>query len=112
MNHLLLFDEIDMKSKSKIDVNLALMTNSKSEKGAKSSAVGVRSIVLITNTIDLTAIISAKRYNPIINAFCDKLKASGKPTMLIIGAAMRKLIHLIFGVLKSGKPFDASLAIF
>ena len=26
--------------------------------------------------------------------------------MLVIGAAMRKLLHLIYGVLKSGKPFD------
>ncbi len=53
--------------------------------------------------------VSAKRYNPVIKDFCEKLKVSGKPTMLIIGAAMRKLIHIIFGVLKSGKPFDASL---
>jgi transposase len=54
--------------------------------------------------------VSAKRYNPIIRSFCEKLKASGKPTMLIVGAAMRKLVHIIFGVLKSGKPFDATLA--
>ncbi len=26
--------------------------------------------------------------------------------MSVIGAAMRKLIHLAYGVLKSGKPFD------
>jgi hypothetical protein len=26
--------------------------------------------------------------------------------MQIIGAAMRKLIHIEYGVLKSGKPFD------
>jgi transposase len=29
--------------------------------------------------------------------------------MLIIGAMMRKLIHVAFGVLKSGKNFDPSL---
>jgi len=27
--------------------------------------------------------------------------------MAIVGAAMRKLVHLIYGVLKSGVPFDA-----
>lgn len=54
--------------------------------------------------------VSAKRYNPVIKSFCEKLKSSGKPVMLIIGAAMRKLIHVIFGVLKSGKPFDANFA--
>jgi len=52
----------------------------------------------------------AKRYNPIIKAFCERLEAAGKPTMLIIGAAMRKLIHIIYGVLKSGKAFDANWA--
>ena len=25
--------------------------------------------------------------------------------MVVIGAAMRKLIHIVYGVLKSGKPF-------
>jgi len=29
--------------------------------------------------------------------------------MLIIGAMMRKLIHVAFGVLKSGKTFDPAL---
>lgn len=48
----------------------------------------------------------AKRYNPIIAAFCQRLAANGKPSMVIIGAAMRKLLHLVYGVLKSGLPFD------
>lgn len=52
--------------------------------------------------------IVAKKYNPIIKEFCERLKKAGKPPMLIIGAAMRKLLHLIYGVLKSGKPFDAN----
>jgi hypothetical protein len=26
--------------------------------------------------------------------------------MVIIGALMRKLLHIVYGVLKSGKPFD------
>ena len=55
--------------------------------------------------------IVAKQYNPVIQAFCERLKASGKPTMVIIGAAMRKLVHLIYGVLKSGKPFDANVVL-
>ena len=38
--------------------------------------------------------------------FFSRLKAAGKPPMLIIGAMMRKLIHVAFGVLKSGLPFD------
>ena len=54
--------------------------------------------------------VSAKRYNPVVKEFCERLKASGKPNMLIVGAAMRKLVHIIFGVLKSGRPFDTNLA--
>lgn len=42
-------------------------------------------------------------------AFRDRLRAAGKPPMVIIGAMMRKLVHVAFGVLKSGKPFDPSL---
>ncbi len=53
--------------------------------------------------------IVAKRYNPIIKAFCERLAKAGKPTMLILGAAMRKLVHIIYGVLKSGQPFDPGL---
>jgi hypothetical protein len=30
--------------------------------------------------------------------------------MAIIVAAMRKLVHIAFGVLKSGKPFDPNIA--
>jgi hypothetical protein len=30
--------------------------------------------------------------------------------MQIVAAAMRKLVHLVYGVLKSGKPFDPEYA--
>lgn len=41
--------------------------------------------------------------------FKDRLELSGKPAKLIIGAMMRKLLHVAFGVLKSGKNFDPAL---
>jgi transposase len=41
--------------------------------------------------------------------FKDRLAGAGKPPKLIIGAMMRKFIHVAFGVLKSGKPFDPML---
>jgi len=50
--------------------------------------------------------IVAKRHNPIVRSFCQRLADRGKNKMQIIGAAMRKLVHIAFGVLKSGKPFD------
>jgi transposase len=50
--------------------------------------------------------IVAKRHNPIVRAFCERLSRNGKNKMQIVGAAMRKLIHIAFGVLKSGRMFD------
>lgn len=41
--------------------------------------------------------------------FRDRLAAAGKPPKLIIGAMMRKLVHVAYGVLKSGKSFDPAL---
>lgn len=50
--------------------------------------------------------ISAKTHNPILKEFADKLKSKGKSTMIIIGAVMRKLLHIIFGVIKHQTPFN------
>jgi transposase len=50
--------------------------------------------------------ITALRCNPVIKAWASRLRERGKCEMQIIGAVMRKLIHLAFGVLKSGKPYD------
>jgi transposase len=44
-------------------------------------------------------------------AFRDRLAAAGKPPMVILGAMMRKLVHVAFGVLKSGTPFNPALHI-
>jgi len=52
----------------------------------------------------------AWRHNPTVSAFCARLAAAGKPKMVIAVAAMRKLLHIAYGVLKSGKPFDPTLA--
>ena len=41
--------------------------------------------------------------------FRDRLAAKGKPPMLIIGAMMRKLVQVSYGVLKSGQTFQPGL---
>jgi len=48
----------------------------------------------------------AKQHNPVVRSFCQRLAQHGKNKMQLVGAAMRKLIHIAFGVLKSGKVFD------
>lgn len=50
--------------------------------------------------------LSAMRYNPLILPLVQRLRTQGKHARLILGAVMRKLLHLAYGVLKTGKPFD------
>ena len=52
---------------------------------------------------------SALQCNSAIKAFGDRLKERGKEKMVVLGAAMRKLLHICYGVLKNGRAFDASL---
>ncbi len=44
--------------------------------------------------------------NPVMIAFYNRLKEKGKNGKVIVCAIMRKLVHIIFGILKSGKKFD------
>jgi len=53
---------------------------------------------------------TACRYNPIVAAFWQRLKAQKKPGKVILVACMHKLLAIAYGVLKSKRPFDASLA--
>ena len=55
--------------------------------------------------------LAAMRFNPAVAALVRRLKAAGrlKPKQIVV-AAMRKLLVLCFGVLKSGRPFDPKIA--
>lgn len=50
--------------------------------------------------------ITALRCSSFFQAWAEGLRQRGKCKMSVIGAAMRKLIHLAYGVLKTGQPFD------
>src|SRR4030066_2296635 len=52
----------------------------------------------------------AIRYNPVVAEFHRRLKANGKNGKVIVCAAMRKLVHIIYGVLKTGQPFNPQIA--
>jgi transposase len=54
--------------------------------------------------------IVARQHNEIVKEFAKRLKKNGKTPMQIVCAAMRKLLHIAFGVLKHKRAFDASLA--
>jgi transposase len=52
----------------------------------------------------------ALRFNPTLRVFADRLLSAGKHKRLVIGAVMRKLLVLAYGILRSGKQFDPTYA--
>jgi transposase len=50
--------------------------------------------------------LAAMRHNGPLQVFATRLRAAGKPKMVIVAAVMRKLVHQVFGVLHSQRPFD------
>lgn len=50
--------------------------------------------------------VTARRHNPVLKAFGDRLAARGLAPKAVIGAVMRKLLVIAYGVVKSGTPFD------
>lgn len=49
---------------------------------------------------------TARVHNPLLKEFGDRLQANGKTPKQIIIAIMRKLLHQIYGILKSSMPYD------
>lgn len=52
------------------------------------------------------AAVVAKKINPDIKALYDRLCAQGKTKMSALGACMRKLVHICYGVMKSGHDYE------
>lgn len=65
--------------------------------------------VRIRKALYMPAIVAMK-YNPLIRDFVRRLEDRGLCKLAIITAVMRKLLHLVFGVIKTGKKFDAKHA--
>jgi transposase len=55
--------------------------------------------------------LSAIVHNPIVRALYLRMKAKSKNGLVIACACMKKLIHLIYGVIKTNKPFDPAYAL-
>jgi transposase len=55
--------------------------------------------------------LSALRCNPIIRQFGQRLAERGKLKMQVVAAAMRKLLCLAYGVLKTRRPFDPNYSV-
>ena len=52
------------------------------------------------------AAMSAMQYNPAARALYNRLLARGTRPSVALGHLMRKLLHLVFAIWKTGKPFD------
>lgn len=71
----------------------------------KKTRISKEGRALLRHILYMPAIV-ARKHNPIIRVFCDRLTEHGLPKMAIVAAAMRKLLHLVFGILKHKQPFD------
>ena len=60
-------------------------------------------------TLYMAAVVGI-RYNPHLKALYERLLARGKAKMAALGAAMRKLVHLCFGVFKTRQSYQADYA--
>lgn len=50
--------------------------------------------------------LSARRHNPILRRFADRLAATGKPKKVVLVAVAKKLLTMAHGVIRHGQPFD------
>lgn len=53
---------------------------------------------------------NARVFNSLLKTFGDRLKENGKKPKKIIVAIMRKLLHQIYGILKSREPYNPAKA--
>lgn len=67
---------------------------------SKAGSPGLRRLLYMAAVVSL-------RYNPDIAAQYQRLTARGKTKMSALGAAMRKLMHIAYGVLKTQTPYQA-----
>jgi transposase len=59
----------------------------------------------LRNALYMPALV-AKRHNPDLQGFVQRLEANGLAPKAIVGALMRKLIHLVYGILSHQQPYN------
>jgi transposase len=47
----------------------------------------------------------ASHHNPVLRTFAERLQANGLSKKAVIGAVMRKLVHLMYAIVRSGRAF-------
>jgi len=89
---------------------VAFMGLSPKERTSGSSVKGKASICKIGSArlrkVLYMPTLSAIQHNPFVTALYDRLVAKSKNGMIVACACMKKLVHIIYGVIKNGKPFN------
>lgn len=80
--------------------------DSGAQKGKRSISGGRKSVRCVL----YMAAMAARRFNPVIKAFADRLAQHGKPHKVVITACMRKLLVILNSIVKSGRPWNPQLA--
>ena len=86
-------------------VGLTPRTHQSGSSVNKPSKMSKRGNVRLRTSFYMPAM-AAIRSNPFVTDLATRMKKRGKSPMCIIGASMRKLVHLAYGVLKHRQPFD------
>jgi transposase len=71
---------------------------------SKTGRADIRAVLYMASVV-------ASQYNPHVKALYQRLLAAGKSKMAAIGACMRKLVHLCFGVVKTRQPYRLDYAL-
>ena len=56
------------------------------------------------------AALAARRFNPVLREFAERLAAAGKRPKVILAAVARKLVVIANAILRSGRPWDPNFA--
>jgi transposase len=63
----------------------------------------------LRKTLYMCALVAA-RHDPAMRAWVKPLRQRGKPAKVVLTAVMRKLLHMVYGILKSETPYDPTKA--
>jgi transposase len=88
-------------------VGLAPMSDDSGQHRGVRRIQGGRSLV---RSVLYMAALSARRYNPGLRAFAERLEAAGKRPKVILAAVARKLVVIANAILRSGQPWNPAIA--
>ena len=84
---------------------LAPFTRQSGKWRGKSSIGGGRTVV---RSVLFMGAFVAKRHNPVLKAFFDRLVAAGKPKMVAIIAVARKLLTILNAIIRDNRPWQTA----